>query len=106
MRPLRWVEDALLEAEQAAAYYADIDLVLAEDWWDRLREQVALADRFSKTGMPVASVEDADVRRYLFSRFSYAIVLALAPEEVVIVAVHHQHRKPDYWRPRLAKVRP
>jgi hypothetical protein len=30
---------------------------------------------------------------------------ALQDDELVIVAVHHQHRKPGYWRPRLAKVR-
>ena len=28
-----------------------------------------------------------------------------ADDELVIVALHHQHRKPGYWRPRLAKVR-
>jgi hypothetical protein len=41
----------------------------------------------------------------LFERFEYALVYALLEHELLIVAVHHQHRRPGYWRRRLAKVR-
>jgi hypothetical protein len=41
----------------------------------------------------------------LIDRFEYAIVFALLEGEIVVVAVHHQHRRPGYWKPRLASVR-
>ena len=46
------------------------------------------------------------VRRCLLDRFEHAVVFALIDDEIVILAVHHQRRKPGYWKPRLAKVRP
>lgn len=105
MLPVRWIEEALLEAEQAAGHYTGIDLELGNDWWAKLRAQLALADGFPGAGKRVARVQNADVKRYLFERFPYAIVLVRFTDELVVVAVHHQRRKPGYWKPRLVKVR-
>lgn len=46
-----------------------------------------------------------DVRRFLTDRFPYAVVLARLEDDLVVIALHHQHRKPGYWKRRLAKVR-
>jgi hypothetical protein len=40
------------------------------------------------------------------ARFPYAVYIAYLPLELVVVAVAHQHRKPGYWRKRLARVTP
>jgi plasmid stabilization system protein ParE len=44
-------------------------------------------------------VED-DVRRYLLSRFPYGIYYTIEAEVVVIWAVKHLRRDPDYWQER------
>jgi plasmid stabilization system protein ParE len=46
------------------------------------------------------------VRRYLLRRFSYALIYAELPEEIVVVAVPHLRRRPGYWRKRLKRLRP
>jgi cytochrome P450 len=44
-------------------------------------------------------VED-DVRRYLIRRFPYGIYYTFEEDVVVIWAVKHLHRDPDYWQHR------
>jgi toxin ParE1/3/4 len=39
-------------------------------------------------------------RKLLLRRFPYSIIYALRGEEVVIVAVAHQRKRPGYWRRR------
>lgn len=43
------------------------------------------------------------VRRCLLSRFPYALMYAVEEDYVYVIAVAHQHRKPGYWRDRIAK---
>jgi plasmid stabilization system protein ParE len=39
-------------------------------------------------------------RRKLLSRFPYGIIYRIEDEEILIVAVAHLSRHPDYWRNR------
>ena len=41
---------------------------------------------------------DANFRRCRVSRFPFDIVFNIQDDEVLIFAVAHHHRKPDYWR--------
>jgi plasmid stabilization system protein ParE len=41
------------------------------------------------------------LRRLSVRRFPYTIIYRLAREDVEIIAVAHQHRRPGYWRGRL-----
>ena len=45
------------------------------------------------------AIED-EVRRYLVRRFPYGIHYTIERETVVIWAVKHLHREPDYWQQR------
>jgi plasmid stabilization system protein ParE len=40
------------------------------------------------------------VRRVLFHKFPYALLYALEDDKVVVLAVKHHKRHPDYWRER------
>jgi plasmid stabilization system protein ParE len=40
-------------------------------------------------------------RRYRLSRFPYGLVYAELQSEILVLAVMHLHRKPDYWKERL-----
>jgi len=41
-------------------------------------------------------------RRCQTRRFPYAIVYQILESEVLVVAVAHTHRRPEYWRDRLS----
>jgi toxin ParE1/3/4 len=45
-------------------------------------------------------VED-DVHRYLVSRFPYGIYYSIEPDEIIVIwAVKHLRRNPEYWQER------
>jgi hypothetical protein len=41
------------------------------------------------------------IRRCRLSRFPYAVIYAPEPEEILVIAIMHMHRRPGYWRDRL-----
>jgi plasmid stabilization system protein ParE len=44
---------------------------------------------------------DGELRRYAFDRFPYALLYAVGPSSVRVLAVAHLHRRPGYWRGRV-----
>ncbi|MGZ8184532.1 MAG: type II toxin-antitoxin system RelE/ParE family toxin [Methylobacter sp.] len=40
-------------------------------------------------------------RRCLIKQFPYGIIYQIRANEILIVAIPHLHRKPDYWANRL-----
>lgn len=43
------------------------------------------------------SVEINEVRKALLHRFPYKILYSIENDCILILAIAHQHRKPDYW---------
>lgn len=42
-----------------------------------------------------------NTRRARTNRFPYGIIYSYNNEKIMIIAVMHLHRKPDYWKSRL-----
>lgn len=45
--------------------------------------------------------EQDPVRRFIFNRFPYKMLYVIREQNIVVVAVAHQHRAPDYWIERV-----
>lgn len=43
------------------------------------------------------SVERGEVRKCLLHKFPYKLLYSVEADHVLVIAVAHQHRKPDYW---------
>lgn len=43
------------------------------------------------------SVECGDVRKCLLHKFPYKLLYSIEQDHIFIIAIAHQHRKPDYW---------
>ena len=77
------------------------------------QRQAGLGSRFSASiqaaieGIVAAPetwpVFEAPIRRRLARVFPYAVLYAVLPEYVLIVAVMHCHQKPGYRQPRIAE---
>ncbi len=40
---------------------------------------------------------DSEIRRCLIKRFPYGILYRVSSEVILIIAIAHLHRKPNYW---------
>ena len=45
----------------------------------------------------LGSVERADMRKYLLHKFPYKLIYSIEADHIVIIAIAHTHRKPEYW---------
>jgi len=45
---------------------------------------------------------DSTIRRCLIKRFPYSILYGINVDMIVIIAIAHLHRKPNYWQGRLS----
>jgi plasmid stabilization system protein ParE len=48
-----------------------------------------------------AQVVRAGIRKKVLRHFSYNLYYAIEADTIVIIAVAHQRRRPNYWRVRL-----
>lgn len=88
---------------------ANNELIDACDWYER--QQTGLGSRFRNDVREAAlriarfpflfPVELEDVRRYVINRFPYTLRYVLRGDEVWVMAISHQHRRPDYWAERI-----
>ncbi len=104
----RVLDEAKQELTEASVWYDAERQDLGREFLVAYRTIIAHAIDFPDTGSPITELRTGqDVRRFLFEpRFPYAVVAARVRDAFVVVAIEHQHRKPLYWRKRLAKVHP
>jgi plasmid stabilization system protein ParE len=96
MRPVRFLRPAELEMLDAAKYYELQATGLGEDCLDKI--DTAIQDiSENPERWPIVR---GHVRRRLVHRFPYALLYRVDPDEVVIQATMHLHRRPDYWTDR------
>ncbi len=43
------------------------------------------------------SIERGDIRKCLLHTFAYKLLYSVEEDHMFIIAVAHQHRKPNYW---------
>ncbi|NOT61059.1 MAG: type II toxin-antitoxin system RelE/ParE family toxin [Acidobacteria bacterium] len=85
------------EIKAATANYKALQVSLGEAFLDEV--EYAL-DQIQQHPLAWAIYMN-DFRRRLLRRFPYGIVYQVEANQIVIVAVMHLHRKPNYWRSRL-----
>jgi len=63
----------------------------------RFKEEVRKA-ALRIAGHPQAwSTERGDMRKCLLHKFPYKLMYSVEEDHILVIAVAHQHRKPDYW---------
>ncbi len=93
----RFHEAAAAELTEAVEYYD----ATAEGLGDRLLAEVNEAVRHIEQFPESAAVVDYNVRRKVLARFPYSILYIVQQRELVILAIAHQSRRPNYWLDRL-----
>lgn len=94
---VRFLEIAEIELDEAIRWYQTQASGLGDVF---LIEVLAAADRIAHH--PDAwQLLDEGVRRCRLNRFPYGLIYAVENGDVLVLAVAHLHRRPDFWRDRL-----
>lgn len=99
VRELEYLDQAVAEAEAAARWYAKRSPTAAARFSAELdAAEAAILDR--PDAWPSA---EGGNRRYLLRRFPFSVVYRVEESRVLIVAVAHGRRRPDYWKLRTRR---
>ena len=90
---VRFTELAKLEFDEARAWYRAISPELGSSFAQEVRTATQRI-----THMPLMyPLEMGDIRRCVLNQFPYTLRYAVRGDLILVVAVSHQHRAPDYW---------
>ena len=94
---IRFLTLARQEVDEAYLWFEKRSPGKGLEFLDDLNRTVRLVVTF-----PLASPEiGPGIRRCILARFPYAILYGIGQETIVVVAVAHTHRRPNYWLTRI-----
>ena len=91
---------ALAEFEEAIAYYQAQQPGLGDEFVAAVKHQVGTLLETPHIGQQVGG-KAKELRRSRVRGFPYSLIYRPLGEVLLIVAVAHQKRRPDYWHYRL-----
>lgn len=97
MKLARFIAPARRELLSAVAYYSDKQPGLGPRFVAAIEEATARAVAFPDSGSPVSK----QARRVFVKDFPYTLVYRPDADGIVIFAVAHHSRRPEYWGSRV-----
>ncbi|NLB54846.1 MAG: type II toxin-antitoxin system RelE/ParE family toxin [Lentisphaerae bacterium] len=93
MKPARFLRPAEAELLDAAHYYELQAKGLGGEFLDKI-DAAILDIREAPERWPIIRPH---IRRRLVHRFPYALLYRVEVDKIIILAIMHLHRRPDYW---------
>ncbi len=98
---LRIETTAEADIEAAMEWYEDRRVGLGFEFLVAFREATR---KITETPLAFSKYEllpnTRDFRRYRLRRFPYIVIFQIRPDEIVVFAVSHAHRRPNFWLPK------
>ena len=96
MKPIRFHPEAESEMIEAATWYEAQQKNLGKRFLTTVQDAL---NRIEFNPQLYQLVEH-DVRRCLTKTFPFGVIFRIQPDVIVIMAIMHLHRDPDYWKNR------
>lgn len=93
------LEPAQQELDEAIAWYTGQAPGLGDAFLIETLKSLRLISRFPQAWHRLSP----QARSCRLNRFPYSVIYGLDGEDLVVIAIAHQHRRPGYWRDRLRK---
>ena len=94
---VRLLTPAQHELDEAVAWYAAQAPGLGDAFLIEAIKTLKLIAQFPQAWHPLSS----QTRRCRLNRFPYSVIYSQDGDDLLVIAIAHQHRKPGYWRDRL-----
>jgi plasmid stabilization system protein ParE len=96
---VRFLEIAEIELDEAVHWYGEQAPGLGDAFLIEVLSATDRITRFPEAWHPLAD----GIRRCRLSRFPYGLIYIIDDGDILVLAIAHLHRRPDYWRDRLQK---
>ena len=93
----RFLAPAQEELLEAISYYSAITTELGMSF----EEAVAIAVRSAVAHPERGAPRSKRTRRWLVQGFPYGVIYRVSKDELVVVAVAHERKQPEFWARRL-----
>ena len=94
---IRFLRVAQQELDEAVEYYNQEVPGLGKAFVGEIQAALERIRHFPHGWHPLSE----NIRRCRLRRFPYGLIYASDNGEIIVIAVAHLHRRPDYWRKRL-----
>jgi plasmid stabilization system protein ParE len=84
---------ATQELEDAVRFYDFESAGLGQRFKEEVRKAAVRIAEYPQAW----SIERGEVRKCLLHKFPYKLLYSVEEDHILVIAVAHQHRKPDYW---------
>lgn len=98
---VRLLTEAQAEAQEAARWYDEQQQGLGGEFLEALARGLEAIEESPRACAKVETSQPSrEVRRFLLPRFPYRVVYEVLADEVLVLAVAHVRRRPNYWKRR------
>ena len=94
---VRFLGPARDEFRDSIRYYNAQRKGLGSEFRDEVKVAIKLIQKHPEAWHPLSE----RTRRCLVNRFPYGVIYQVRDQEILVVAIAHLHRKPDYWVDRI-----
>jgi plasmid stabilization system protein ParE len=94
---IRFLASAQAELLAVITYYAEITPELGA----RFEQAAAKAVRAAATHPERGAPRSSNTRRWMVKTFPFGVIYREGVSEILVVAVAHQRKKPEFWARRL-----
>ncbi len=94
---VRFLQIAEIELDEAMQWYEFQAPGLGEAFLIEVLSAVHRVSLYPEAWHPL----DEEVRRCRLNRFPFGLIYTVDNDDILVLAVAHLHRRPDYWRDRL-----
>ena len=94
---IEFLEAAEIELDEAFKWYEAQQQNLGVQFLTEFDAAIRRISAYPKS----YALLDNEVRRCLIKRFPYGVLYGIDTDTIVIIAIAHLHRKPNYWVTRL-----
>lgn len=96
MKRAKFIAPARREFLKEVTYYNEQESGLGVEFAQKIEEATARALEFPETGSPATK----NTKRVFVQKFPFSIVYRPDSEGIIVFAVAHHARRPDYWTSR------
>ena len=94
---IRFLEIAQVELDEAIGYHNYEVPGLGDAFLTEVLDTLDRIGKFPEAWHPCSK----RTRRCQVRRFPYGVIYQIREKEILVIAVSHLHRRPDYWKDRI-----